>query len=50
MYSLMDKPLKSYAKEYHISYKEALALRMRILRKLKRIIGGKDGFNLYMKG
>lgn len=42
--------LKNYAKEYHISYKEALALRIRVLRKLKRIIGGTDGFNLYMKG
>lgn len=44
------KTLREYAKEYHMTYKEALALRMRILRKLKKIIGGKDEFNLYMKG
>ncbi|MCI6190039.1 MAG: sigma-70 family RNA polymerase sigma factor [Clostridium sp.] len=44
------KTLREYAKEYHMTYKEALALRMRILRKLRKIIGGKDEFNLYMKG
>ena len=47
---LNRQTLKKYAEEYHISYKEALALRIRVLRKLKRIIGGTDGFNLYMKG
>lgn len=47
---LNGQTLKKYAEEYHISYKEALALRIRVLRKLKRIIGGTDGFNLYMKG
>ena len=44
------KTLREYAEEYHMTYKEALALRMRILRKLRKIIGGKDEFNLYMKG
>ena len=44
------KTLREYAKEYHMTYKEALALRMRILKKNKKIIGGKDEFNLYMKG
>lgn len=47
---LNKKTLREYAKEYHMTYKEALALRMRILRKLRKIIGGKDEFNLYMKG